>query len=204
MEQLAIAIPDQIENLSLPNPELLQFFKDVENRVIWIEGEIDESLFESSKLIMNWNKEDKEIAPENRKPIKIFINSPGGTLEDTLSFVGLVGISKTPIITVNMGWAYCAACLIALSGHKRFAMPNTNYLLHSGSGGCGGSFEQTTEQMKQYKSLVDKMRNYILDRTSIDSKTFNKKKSTEWYITCEEAVTLGMADKIIENIDEIL
>ena len=103
MEQLAIAIPDQIENLSLPNPELLQFYKDVENRVIWIEGEIDESLFESSKLIMNWNKEDKEIAPENRKPIKIFINSPGGTLEDTLSFVGLVGISKTPIITVNMG-----------------------------------------------------------------------------------------------------
>ena len=204
MEQLAIAIPNSIENLSLPNPELLQFYKDVENRIIWIEGEIDESLFESSKLIMNWNKEDKEIAPENRKPIKIFINSPGGTLEDTLSFVGLVGISKTPIITVNMGWAYCAACLIALSGHKRFAMPNTNYLLHSGSGGCGGSFEQTTEQMKQYKSLVDKMRNYILDRTSIDSKTFNKKKSTEWYITCEEAVTLGMADKIIENIDEIL
>ena len=52
MEQLAIAIPDQIENLSLPNPELLQFYKDVENRIIWIDGEIDESLFESSKLIM--------------------------------------------------------------------------------------------------------------------------------------------------------
>ena len=34
MEQLAIAIPDQIENLSLPNPELLQFYKDVENRII--------------------------------------------------------------------------------------------------------------------------------------------------------------------------
>lgn len=83
-------------------------------------------------------------------------------------------------------------------------MPNTNYLLHSGSGGCGGSFEQTTEQMKQYKALVDKMRNYILDKTSIDSKTFNKKKSTEWYITCEEAVTLGMADGIIKDIDEIL
>ena len=204
MEQLAIAIPNSIENLSLPNPELLQFYKDVENRSIWIEGEIDESLFEASKLIMNWNREDKGTPPENRKPIKIFINSPGGTLEDTLSFVGLVETSKTPIITVNMGWAYSAACLIALSGHKRFAMPNTNYLLHSGSGGCSGSFEQTTEQMKQYKVLVDKMRNYILDKTSIDSKTFNKKKSTEWYITCEEAVTLGMVDGIIKDIDEIL
>ena len=41
MEQLAIAIPNSIENLSLPNPELLQFYKDVENRSIWIEGEID-------------------------------------------------------------------------------------------------------------------------------------------------------------------
>ena len=47
-------------------------------------------------------------------------------------------------------------------------------------------------------------RNYILDKTSIDSKTFNKKKSTEWYITCEEAVTLGMVDGIIKDIDEIL
>lgn len=103
MEQLAIAIPNSIENLSLPNPELLQFYKDVENRSIWIEGEIDESLFEASKLIMNWNREDKGTPPEDRKPIKIFINSPGGTLEDTLSFVGLVEISKTPIITVNMG-----------------------------------------------------------------------------------------------------
>lgn len=204
MEQFAIAIPKQLENLTLPDPELLQFYKDVEDRIIWIEGEIDESLFEASKLIMNWNREDRDIEPKDRKPIKIFINSPGGTLEDTLSFVGLVGISKTPIITVNMGWAYSAACLIALSGHKRFAMPNTNFLLHSGSGGCGGSYEQTTEQMKQYKILVDKMRNYILEKSSIDSKTFNKKKSTEWYITCEEAVGLGMVDGIIENLDEIL
>lgn len=78
MEQLAIAIPNSIENLSLPNPELLQFYKDVENRIIWIEGEIDESLFEASKLIMGWNREDRDIKPEDRKPIKILINSPGG------------------------------------------------------------------------------------------------------------------------------
>lgn len=204
MNDMMIAIPKDVENLHLPDPTLLQYYKNIEDRIIWIEDEIDSALFEYSKLIMQWNKEDKDIPVDQRKPIKIFINSPGGVLEDTLSFVGLLRISKTPIWTINTGWAYSAACLIALAGHRRFAMPNTSFLLHSGSGGTGGTYEQTTEQMKQYKQLIDKMRNYIIERTNIDQKLFNKKKNTEWYITCDEALGYGMIDKIIGNLDEIL
>ncbi|MGN5455188.1 MAG: ClpP family protease [Candidatus Kurthia intestinigallinarum] len=204
MNDMMIAIPKDVENLHLPDPTLLQYYKNIEDRIIWIEDEIDSALFEYSKLIMQWNKEDKDIPVDQRKPIKIFINSPGGVLEDTLSFVGLLRISKTPIWTINTGWAYSAACLIALAGHRRFAMPNTSFLLHSGSGGTGGTYEQTTEQMKQYKQLIDKMRNYIIERTNIDQKLFNKKKNTEWYITCDEALGYGMVDKIIDNLDEIL
>lgn len=204
MNNMMIAIPKDVENLHLPDPTLLQYYKNVEDRVIWIEEEIDSTLFEYSKLIMQWNKEDKDIPVEQRKPIKLFINSPGGVLEDTLSFIGLLGLSKTPIWTINTGWAYSAACLIALAGHKRFAMPNTSFLLHSGSGGTGGTYEQTKEQMKQYQMLIDKMRNYVLERSSIEQKLFNKKKTTEWYITCEEALGYGMIDKIVDNLDEIL
>ena len=204
MEQLAIAIPDQIENLSLPNPELLQFYKDVENRVIWIEGEIDESLFESSKLIMNWNKEDKEIAPENRKPIKIFINSPGGTLEDTLSFVGLVGISKTPIITVNMGIAMSAGLLILLAGHERYCLKRSQALIHSGSGGIQGTYEQIEENQKAYKKMVEDMGVYIRSKTNIDTKLFNKNKAKDWYLTDSEQVELGVVSAVVEDIYSIL
>lgn len=204
MPELLVAVPHAVENLQLPNPELLQFYQDEKDRTIWIEGEIDESLFEVSKLILKYNKEDKGVPIEQRSPIKLLIHSPGGNLDETLAFVALMGISKTPIWTINAGWAYSAAGLILMAGHKRFALPNTQCLIHSGSGGVGGSFEQAEAQMKNYKELVAKMREFILSKTTIDPKLFKKKNSSEWYISTEEMLTNGIVDKIVTDLDEIL
>ena len=170
----------------------------------WIEDEITETLFEISKRIIAINREDKEVPVEQRKPIKIFIDSPGGILETTLAFLGLVELSKTPIWTINAGQAYSAAGLILMSGHKRFAMPNSQALIHSGSGSVGGTYEQTTEQMKNYKQLVDKMKDFIFSKTKIDTKLFNKNKSRDWFFTTAEMLQHGLVDKIVDDLDEIL
>ena len=204
MPELLVAVPRSVENLQLPNPELLQFYQDEKDRTIWIEGEIDESLFEVSKLILRYNKEDKGIPVEDRIPVKLFIHSPGGNLDETLAFVALMEISKTPIVTINAGWAYSAAGLILMAGHKRFALPNSQCLIHSGSGGVGGSFEQAEAQMKNYKDLVAKMREFILSKTTIDPKLFKKKNASEWYISTEEMLANGIVDSIVTNLDEIL
>lgn len=204
MPELFVAVPRSVENLQLPNPELLQFYQDEKDRTIWIEGEIDETIFEVSKLILKYNKEDKGIPVEDRIPIKLFIHSPGGNLDETLAFVELIGISKTPIWTINAGWAYSAAGLILMAGHNRFALPNSQCLIHSGSGGVGGSFEQAEAQMKNYKDLVAKMREFILSKTTIDPKLFKKKNASEWYISTEEMLANGIVDKICTNLDEIL
>lgn len=204
MPELLVAVPQAVENLQLPNPELLQFYQDEKDRTLWIEGEIDESLFEVSKLILKYNKEDQGIPVEQRTPIKLLIHSPGGNLDETLAFVALMGISKTPIWTINFGWAYSAAGLILMAGHKRYALPNTQCLIHSGSGGVGGSFEQAEAQMKNYKELVAKMREFILSKTTIDPKLFKKKNASEWYISTEEMLANGIVDKICTDLDEIL
>ena len=168
---------------------------------MWVEGEIDDGIFELSKLILRYNKEDKDIPVEQRKPIKIFINSPGGDLDSTLSFIGLMEISKTPIWTIDACWAFSAAGLILMAGHKRFALPNTEALIHSGSGQLGGTFDQTTEQMKNYKILVDKMREFILSKTKIDNKLFKKMSAKDWYIYTDEMLELGIVDSIVDNLD---
>lgn len=201
INKMLVAIPEAVENLQLPNPDLLTYYKDEQDRVLWIEGEIGDGLFELSKMILRYNIEDKNIPVENRKPIKIFINSPGGDLDTTLAFIGLMNISKTPIWTIDACWAYSAAGLILMAGHKRYALPNTECLIHSGSGQLGGSYEQTTEQMKNYKYLVDKMRDFILSKTQIDQKTFKKNSQKDWYIYTEEMLELGIVDAIIDNLD---
>lgn len=204
MNEIAVMLPQNIENLQLPAPELVTYYKNDNNRVFWIEDEIGDGLFEYSKQILRFNQEDKDIPVEERKPIKFFIDSPGGDLETMLAFIGLVGISKTPIWMINAGIAYSAAGLILMSGHKRFALPNSQCLIHTGSGQLGGTFDQTTEQMKNYKQMVEKMKNFIISHTNIDQKLFNKNKSKDWFITTEEQLELGIVDKIVDDLDEIL
>ena len=201
LNKMLVAIPEPVENLQLPNPDLLTYYKDEQDRILWIEGEIGDGLFELSKMILRYNIEDKNIPVEERKPIKIFINSPGGDLDSTLAFIGLMNISKTPIWTIDACWAYSAAGLILMAGHKRYALPNTECLIHSGSGQLGGSYEQTTEQMKNYKYLVDKMRDFILSKTKIDQKLFKKNSQKDWYIYTDEMLNLGIVDEIVDDLD---
>ena len=203
-ELMNILIPNQLENLQLPSPELLTYYRNLEDRVIWIDYGVDESILEVSKLIMHFNKEDKNIPVEQRKPIKLLLYSYGGDGQACFSLLDIIDISKTPVYTINMGVAMSAGLLILLAGHKRFCLKKSTALAHSGSGGAQGTYEQTEAQMKDYKRFVDTMRNYIVERTNIDIKTLNKYKSKEWYLYSEDQIKHGIVNKIIEDIDEII
>lgn len=201
---MKIMIPQNLENMQLPSPELLTYYRNLEDRVIWIDYGVDETILEVSKLIMYFNKIDKGVRIEERKPIKLLLYSYGGDGQACFSLLDMIALSKTPVWCVNMGVAMSAGLLILLAGHKRFCLKNSTALAHSGSGGTSGSFEQTEAQMKDYKRFVDTMRNYIIERTNIDTKTFNKYKSKEWYLYSEDQTKFGVVDKIIDDIDEIL
>ena len=200
---LDIVIPKSVANMELPAPELVQFYKDYDNRNIFI-SDIDEDLFATTKLIYDYNASDKGKPIEERKPITIQIMSYGGDLYQAYALISAILASTTPVITINCGVAMSAGLLILLAGHKRYAMKYSTAMIHSGSGGAQGTYEQMEEQQKNYKKLVDLMRNYIMERTTIDSKLFNKNKTKDWYITDAEQVELGIVSKIVENLDEIL
>lgn len=72
-DYLSIAIPQNVENMQLPNPELLTFYKNYEDRILWIDDEINDYSIEYAKYIMQWNKDDKDtgVKKEDRKPIKL-------------------------------------------------------------------------------------------------------------------------------------
>lgn len=203
-ELMTLAIPQKLENLQLPSPELLTYYRDLEDRTIWIDYGVDESILEVSKLIMYFNKLDKGIPVEERRPIKLLLYSYGGDGQACFSLLDVISLSKTPVWTVNMGVSMSAGLLILLGGHKRFCLKNSTALAHSGSGGASGTFEQTEAQMKDYKRFVDTMRNYIIERTNIDTKTLNKYKTKEWYLYAEDQIKFGIVNKIIDDIDEIL
>lgn len=200
---LDIVIPPEA-NVKLPDPSLLSYYNDRQDRIIYIDSEIDDCTYEITKQIYEYNRQDKDVPIENRKPIKIYINSFGGDLYQCFALISAIGASKTPVYTINTGVAMSAGMIILLSGHKRFAVKYSIAMCHSGSGSVGGDFEQTQSAMENYKKMVDTMKSYILERTKIDSKTLSRKWAKDWYLFSDEQESLGVVDKIIDDISEVV
>lgn len=200
---LDIVIPPEAD-VKLPDPSLLAYYNDKQERAIWIDSDIDDCTYEITKQIYEYNRQDKDIPVESRKPIKIYINSFGGDLYQCFALISAIGASKTPVYTINTGVAMSAGMIILLSGHKRFAVKYSIAMCHSGSGSVGGDFEQTQSAMDNYKKMVDAMKTYILERTKIDSKTLSRKWTKDWYMFADEQVSLGVANEIVEDISEVV
>lgn len=190
--------------MSLPAPELVNYWNLAENRIFYIDYEIDESVLEIQRSIININIEDKDIEPEDRKPIIIMIDTPGGLLVETMSLAMTMVMSKTPVITVNIGTAYSGGALLLLAGHTRYGFKYSKAMLHAGSGGVSGTYDQTEAAQKIYKKQVDEMGSYILERSKIDDKTFKKNKSKDWYFDTDEQVKYGLIDSVLESFEEVI
>ena len=82
-----------------------------------------------------WNHYDDshDIPIEERVPIRLYIDSAGGSLTDTFTIIDAIALSKTPVYTICIGTAYSGGFFCFIAGHKRFAYPNASFLYHEGS-----------------------------------------------------------------------
>lgn len=206
IQVLELTIPKDVENLKLPSPETLDFYQDRQNRVIYIDYDIDESLLRDvGRQILEYNRSDMGKPVEERKPVVILINSCGGNLDTAYATIAIMETSKTPIITVNMNSAYSAAGLILMAGHKRYCMPRSQVLIHSGSAqGISGDYETVQEATKAYEKMVNEMRTFIISKTKIEKSLMKKYQDRDWYLEVNDQVKLGVVDEIISDIDCIL
>jgi ATP-dependent protease ClpP protease subunit len=130
MEYANIIIPKAIENVQLPDPELRNYYVDLEHRTFWLDEEVTPYLLELVKYIVRWNAEDACTPVEKRVPIRIFFFSPGGDLDVNYALIDTIKMSKTPIIGINIGQCASAAAYIFLSCHKRYMLPHAYFILH--------------------------------------------------------------------------
>lgn len=205
IEELLVNLPQNIENMQLPAPELVNYWRLAEKRMFYIDYEINEGVLEIQKSIININIEDKDIESSERNPIIIFLDTPGGLLVETMSLAQTMIMSKTPVITVNMGTAYSGGAMLLMAGHKRYALKYSKAMIHTGSTtGLCGTYEQTEAAQKLYRTQINEMGQFILERSSIDDKTFKRNKAKDWYMTEEEQVQYGIVNKVLESLDEII
>lgn len=207
MSEVVIAIPNTAkETMSLPDPTLLQYYKDMESRLLWLTGEVNEDTYDLIELILQYNREDRDIEPDKRKPIRIIISSPGGYLTLARSLIAVMRLSQTPIHTVAMGEVASAASLIYLAGNRRYALEGASFLYHKGGcEGLEGDYSKVNAFMENYKKDIQDLVDYYKRYTKFDEKTIESELTKgDWYIRLDEALENGVVDEVIEDIDILL
>lgn len=200
LENIHISLPDT----SLPEPDFVSFWRLVKDRKFYLDSAVDDSVLSIQRQILLINQEDAGFPVNKRKPIMLYIMSPGGDLDYMYVLIDAILTSKTPVYTVNIGMAASAAGLIFMSGAKRFMLPNSKVLIHEGSAVMDGDAGKIMDAADTYKKDLKKMKDFIMAHTEIPKNLLNKKRSNDWTLTAEECITYKVCDKIVDSIEDVL
>lgn len=184
------------------------YLRDLKQRKLFLNTEIClDSTGDIARHILQINAEDRNIPREKRRPILLYICSPGGDVDSGFGLIDAIEASETPVYTINMGFEYSMAFLIGLSGHKRFAMRNAKFLMHDGSSFAYNSTSKLQDQMEFQKAAEHRIMEYVISHSSLSEEEYREKWRVEWYMFADEAKEHGFCDCIIGEdcaLDEVV
>lgn len=209
VEEFEVDAEKLVEALGQPsNVDEYYRWLDIKNRRLVLDVGVDQmSVSDVVGHIIRYNREDKGIPVEIRKPIILYIVSPGGDVLSGFELIDIVEYSKTPIYTVNFGYQYSMALPIGLAGKKRYALPNASFLIHDGYIGVNDSSSKAQDWAEFLRRLDKREKEYILSKTKITEEQFSAKERVDWYFFVEDAKAMGIVDYIVGidcDLDEIL
>ena len=185
------------DNLPLPKERTLFFGKDVSL----------DTVEDLSKEIIQINENDDLLEKlykvydldYKRKPIKIMIDSYGGSVYQCLGLISIIETSKTKIHTYVTGTAMSCGFIILICGHKRFGYKHATTMFHQISTVFWGNVQDMKENYQETKRLQNKVEKITLDKTNISNSKLKEILTTkkDWYMNTEEALSYGVIDEIV-------
>lgn len=139
------------------------------------------------------------------KPIKVFINSPGGSASDGFAMYDILKFSGCPIQTFTIGLCASAAVLVYLAAprHSRFALPNAKFLLHQPSTAVTGRVSDIEITANEIIKLREKYNKIIADETGKTIEKITEDSDRDFWLTSDEALEYGLVGKIIYSLSDI-
>ncbi|WP_395676776.1 ATP-dependent Clp protease proteolytic subunit [Inquilinus sp.] len=169
------------------------------NRTVLLFGEISMKLAQaiSAQLLAL-------AADDDKKPIRMVINSPGGhveagdTIHDMIRFIG------APVKVIGTGWVASAGAHIYLAAKKenRLALPNTRFLLHQPSGGAGGRAVDIDIEAREIIKMRRRLNEIIAKETGQSIEKVERDTDRNYWMSAEEAKEYGLVAKIIDSIKD--
>jgi len=172
----------------------------LENRIVFLIGEISYRL--AAEVIM------KLLYLDNLKrgvEISLYINSPGGSVDDTMAIYDTMRFIGSPVATYCIGRAQSGGAVILAAGTKgrRHALPHAKIMLHQPWGGVTGQAEdiriQTEEIVKSRKMIND----VLSKHTGLTPEKLTEETQRDRYMDAEEAKTWGLIDDVLKEQEEV-
>jgi ATP-dependent Clp protease protease subunit len=172
----------------------------LETRTIIISQGIDAVLAKSiySRLVLLEKKSKDE-------PVTVIINSQGGSADAGFGIYDMLKFVSPPIITITAGLCASAAIVVFLAGekHKRFALPNSRFLIHQPSTSAVGPASDLEITANQILKIRDQFNLIIANETGQDVKKITADANRDFWLTAPEAVEYGLVSKIIVGRDDL-
>lgn len=140
-------------------------------------------------------------AEDPKKDIYLYINSPGGSVSAGLAILDTMNHVKPDIATVTVGIAASAAAVILSAGKKgkRFALPNSEVMIHQVMGGVEGQATDIAIAAKHILRTKENLNKILSKNTGKSLETVEKDAERDYWMTSEEAKKYGIIDEIYKS-----
>ena len=167
----------------------------LKDRIIFLGEPIDDAVVNT--VIAQLLFLDTENSSED---IKIYINSPGGSVTSALALYDTIQHVKSDVSTIVLGQAASAAAVLLSAGTKgkRFALPNSRIMIHQVMGGVEGQQTDVEIQAREMLRMKNQINEIMAKHTGQTVKKIEQDTDRDYFMSPEEAKKYGLIDKIIQ------
>jgi ATP-dependent protease ClpP protease subunit len=181
----------------------------LQEKAILINGEITQDTVDQCAMqIIKYNLEDDQLEKDGEcghcgkssydrlsDPIRIYIHSNGGSVDDCLAVIGCIEASRTPVHCIALGEAQSAGFVILISGHVRSCHKFSRLMYHEISTGFRGDLKYIKNKADEATDLQAILDEIVVLKTTISKEELEERiHRKDWYIKPDEAVRLGVVD----------
>ena len=136
-----------------------------------------------------------------KKDIKLYINSPGGSVYDGLAIIDTMNYIEPDVQTIGIGLQASMGAMLLSAGAKgkRYVLPNSRIMIHQPSSGTQGKITDQEIALKEGIYLKQKLAEMLAKNTGKDVKQVIKDVDRDNWMSAEEAKTYGLIDEVLTN-----
>ncbi len=187
-------IPTVIEKSNYGERAYDIYSRLLEDRIIFIGGPVNDAMANTvvAQLLFLASKDSK-------KDINVYINSPGGSVTSGMAMLDTMNYVAPDVVTTCVGMAASMGAVLLSAGTpgKRYALPNSEVMIHQPLGGAQGQASDIEITAKWILKTKDRLNRILADNTGQDLETIEQDVDRDYWMGANEAKDYGIVDKIL-------